>query len=468
MIDNIGSIIRGALLKVPRLCSQQLIYRSRSSNSSSSISSFAYLSVFDAPQQFKSVLGRRVLVVTEDNDVSREQARRMWYSMQKNGKDSVNFSVCTLFPSVKEVRGAVDFSRRAGVDSVLAIGDPLVLEHAKAIREALETGTIMLPIAEDSGDAPPRSVVTIPLVLAPTTPSAWTAYPIWNCLNAEEDFVQQARCRNADLVIFDESLTEVSEQFDLGMVRHHTLCLAFDLIFAHTVNHAFELKMVSPALEDSLTKKMTPLLRLLDGSSSLRSVMKFNEELSGLHAYLLSKHPTKTFDPSIQLTEQLSLLRMLHGPFQKDELRSINQSWLAVDIFRRILENDTIFLAGDANEACESKLVRNSFLSVIKILNLYDKSYRDVTIEETKKSIGLLNKKAQEYLSSGFTSASMSAAGAMEGLVFIEESTYASHIKVQQSLDRNILKRHIKPERHRSIKLDFLRSDFLFDIVDRL
>jgi hypothetical protein len=79
-------------------------------------------SVFDIPTNFNSILGRRTIILSEDDEISREEARKLWFGFQKARRDSVNYSMRVLFPSTREIREAIEFSRRAGVDSILAVG----------------------------------------------------------------------------------------------------------------------------------------------------------------------------------------------------------------------------------------------------------------------------------------------------------------------------------------------------------
>jgi len=434
-----------------------------------STTNFASLCTFEIPVAFKHILGRRVLIVTQDDEESREKARRIWFSMQKSGKDSVNYAVKTLFPSAKEVREAVDFAKRAGIDSILAFGEPPVTEAAKAIREALETGVYFTHIS-DIAPSVLRSSIAVPLVLAPSMVSLWSALPMWNCLDAEEDFVQQSRCKSADLVVFDENIVQGAQQYDVEMDRHLLIAYTFDIVFMYLINHALDYEGATyDEMKNFLISKLEPLRKFLSGPASKQTIVKFNAALNTICTELATHNSTKYYDPSLQLVAQLSLLRLLHGPFAKESLKLVNQSWISIDIFRRILKNDALFKKGVSGIG-ESNTFRQAFLDAAEILQL-NKSNRAVLIDEISRYISTSNIKVngvslKDSLMSDFAATTTSAAGAVEGLLFIEESLLLNKVPENRNInDKGPL---VTMPNNQFKKIALLRSDFLFEIVDSL
>lgn len=90
-------------------------------------------------EQHKALLGQRTVIVTANDDKSKEISQRMWFEMQRVGIQATFITMNTPYPVIHNIQESLSLFRRTGAKSIIAIGNGAVLDFGKALRACAET-----------------------------------------------------------------------------------------------------------------------------------------------------------------------------------------------------------------------------------------------------------------------------------------------------------------------------------------
>ena len=136
-------------------------------------------SVWFIPDKHRDVIGTKSLILTAADDHSKSLAQRMWFDLQRVGKQSVFATMTTPYPTLSSIGDATKLYRRAGCRSIITIGSAATSDFGKSMRHVLEFG------ATDK----------VPLICAGTTWSVLHAISSHVVLDQVEDILTKSSSR---------------------------------------------------------------------------------------------------------------------------------------------------------------------------------------------------------------------------------------------------------------------------------
>ena len=469
------------------------------------LSSFSRTSVFDIPNSQKEILGNRSLIVVEPDDISQQIAQHLWAKMQRVGKEAVTCNVRSAFTTKEGVEEGVDLAKRAGIESIIAIGEETAINTGKAVRDYLENGVPSTHVSAKCAlqilsTSVTESNYTVPLVAVPASLTPYTSMPLWKGLHAEDDYIQNFSCRAPDMIVWD--LDVMKAPLDVP-TRLHLFAHLFDVIFCYVLNREFlllrkekhgENVIITEALGNTeqrilslmQRKDFTPLLQLLlevglhEGSppplpsplltknESEATLFEFCDVCEAIdrlrmQLYILpcSSDAIAGFDYSVGLLSQIVDMRLLYNANALEQHTSsmgIPSSLVMVDTLQKILMTNSLY---EIHESCsmQEMAVRRSFLNTLTILGLCvsngEKSTGQLRMTRTELAQSIIRSDTLASVSSNLGigigtllngplgTPTMNAAGVLAGQMFTEESSVDEHFVKAVS---NMKKARIKLE----------------------
>lgn len=179
----------------------------------------------------KSLKGSKVLLISP----SEESSRRLWYELQKVGKQSFIYTVTTPFPSYKTIEDGYDIAIRTGVSNIITIGSGSICDVGKGISTMIEKN--VKKVSDLDNIKKVSKSHKIPLISIPSTISPVHTTSSWLCLHHEDDLLMP-RSSSSPIsdVVFDHDLIQSSSSYCKEAILGYLLANLFDTIFAYCLN----------------------------------------------------------------------------------------------------------------------------------------------------------------------------------------------------------------------------------------
>lgn len=213
--------------------------------------SFGRDCIWKMPENYSILLGKRVLVISAEDEFCKDVARRMWFEMQKFKIEVVSFTHKTPFPTTAFIEEGAELFRRTGCKSIVTIGPGSLSDCGKGVRNLIFSNSKKVNQVLSN---PPKSV-PVPLIAVPTTISPIPMLKSWCCLHHEEDVFVKRFSPKPEVVVMDAALIEKSATYFPANISPYLFAHLLDTAFHYTFHFQSEGRA-----EDEIAKSFTQLL----------------------------------------------------------------------------------------------------------------------------------------------------------------------------------------------------------------
>ena len=181
----------------------------------------------------KSLSGSKVLLISP----TEESSKRIWYELQKVGKQATFFTVKTLFPTEKTIEEGYDLAIRTGITNIVTIGSANICDVGKGISTLYENNVKKvrdLKHVKKSIDQPNGN--GIPILSIASTISPVHSTSSWMCLHKEDDILVNRSCKPVNEVVFDHEDIIKSPTFCKEAILGYLFAHLYDTIFSYSLD----------------------------------------------------------------------------------------------------------------------------------------------------------------------------------------------------------------------------------------
>jgi alcohol dehydrogenase YqhD (iron-dependent ADH family) len=180
----------------------------------------------------------------------------MLFEFQIIGKQAVNYTVNTAYPTFKNVEECAAIARRVGVNCIVTIGSGSIADVGKGTRSLLESGIKNFNELDNIFAKESKPLESkLPLFSVSTTISPVPLSPSWAYLHHEDDLLIKRQCKEPDSIVFDYNIISKSSSYsDLASGGYFWSHL-FDSIFSYSLyslNKGIDESIVEKNCEDLL------------------------------------------------------------------------------------------------------------------------------------------------------------------------------------------------------------------------
>lgn len=179
----------------------------------------------------KSLNGSKVLLISP----TEESSRRIWFELQKVGKQATFFTVKTPFPTEKTIEEGYDIAIRTGISNIITIGSGSICDIGKGISNLYENNVKKVNDLKNI-----KKIISKPNII-PILSIASTISPVhstssWLCLHQEDDILVNRSCKSINEVVFDHEFIEKSSSFCKEAILGYLLANLYDTIFSYCLD----------------------------------------------------------------------------------------------------------------------------------------------------------------------------------------------------------------------------------------
>jgi len=181
----------------------------------------------------KSINGSKVLLISP----TEESSRRIWFELQKVGKQATFFTVKTPYPTEKTIEEGYDIAIRTGISNIITIGSGSICDIGKGISNLYENNVKKV---NDLKKNETKKIIgksnIIPILSIASTISPVHSTSSWLCLHQEDDILVNRSCKSINEVVFDHEFIEKSTTYCKEAILGYLLANLYDTIFSYCLH----------------------------------------------------------------------------------------------------------------------------------------------------------------------------------------------------------------------------------------
>ena len=209
----------------------------------------------------KSLNGSKVLLISPTEEAS----RRIWFELQKAGKQSTFYTVPLPFPTEKIIEEGYDIAIRTGISNIITIGSGSICDIGKGISTLIEKNVKKVSDLDKIKKVSKSN--KIPVVSIGSTISPVYSTSSWLCLHQEDDLLVSRSCSTVNEVVFDYDLIQKSLTYCKEATLGYLLANLYDTIFAYCLDQCIKGYEVT-SISEQLSLKITSYLEAINKTTS--------------------------------------------------------------------------------------------------------------------------------------------------------------------------------------------------------